>query len=147
MKTYVIMLSKIFPKGHRREGEPTRFKDKLWSGEKIHTIRSNYELWEHRIKEVQKGEACISVRQWEDKPYRSKQIEVARFTKENGVGIESLIIGEDLKEWIEYNPDVAEHDGLTKEDWISWFSKHQIKEYIILPVIHFTPFRYYKSED
>lgn len=145
MRTYVIMLSKVFPKGHIREGEPTGFKEKLLSGEKIHTIRSNYPLWEKRIKEVQEGTALISVRQWEDKPYRSKQIEIARFTKENGVGIETLClqpIGQ-----MDYNldtlPGLDSHDGLSREDWLSWFEEAPRQP---LPIIHFTPFRYYKED-
>ena len=144
MKTYVIMLSKVFPKGHRREGEPTEFKEKLIAREKIHTIRSNYELWEQRIKEVQKGEACISVRQWEDKPYRSKQREIARFTNENGVGIEYIILPEELslESFLGIYEDLDRNDGLTAEDWVSWFS--QAPRNKPLPVIHFTPFRYHR---
>lgn len=142
MKTYVIMLSKVFPKGHRREGEPTGFMEKLLSGEKIHTIRTNFPLWDKRIREVEKGEACISVRQWEDKPYRSKQIEVARFTKEDGVGIEALWlppIGQ--MDWtLAAYPDLDSHDGLSREDWLSWFEFAPRGK--ALPIIHFTPFRY-----
>ena len=142
MKTYVIMLSKVFPKGHRREGEPTGFMEKLLLGEKIHTIRTNYTLWEQRIKKVQNGEACISVRQWEDKPYRSKQIEIARFTKEDGVGIEALWlqpIGQ--MDWtLAAYPQLDTNDGLCREDWLSWFENAPRGK--ALPIIHFTPFRY-----
>lgn len=147
MRTYVIMLSKVFPKGHIREGEPTGFKDKLLSGEKIHTIRSNYPLWEKRIKEVQEGTALISVRQWEDKPYRSKQIEIAQFTKENGVGIEHIFLPSraHLDFLLERLQGLDINDGLTRPDWISWFENAPINQF--LPIIHFTPFRYYKTED
>lgn len=142
MKTYVIMLSKVFPKGHRREGEPTGFKEKLLSGEKIHTIRTNFPLWKKRIKEVQEGNACISVRQWEGKPYRSKQIEVARFTKEDGVGIEMLWLDSivRLKPQLNAIPGLDSHDGLSREDWLSWFRHAPTGQ--ALPIIHFTPFRY-----
>lgn len=145
MKTYVIMLSKVFPKGHRREGEPTGFKEKLLTRKKIHTIRSNYELWEQRIKEVQNGEAYISVRQWEDKPYRSKQIEIARFSKENGVGIEHIYIPSraHLNFILERLHGLDINDGLTREDWLSWFENAPINQF--LPIIHFTPFRYHKK--
>lgn len=146
MKTYVIMLSKVFPKGHIREGEPTGFKEKLLSGEKIHTIRSNYPLWEKRIKEVQEGTALISVRQWEDKPYRSKQIEIARFGKDNGVGIEHIYLPSraHLNFFLERLQGLDINDGLTRSDWLSWFEQVPINQF--LPIIHFTPFRYYNED-
>ena len=136
------MLSKVFPKGHRREGEPTGFKEKLLSGEKIHTIRSNFPLWEQRIKEVQKGEACISVRQWEGKPYRSLQREIRRFTKEDGVGIEMLWLNPigGIERKLDNIPGLDSNDGLSREDWLSWFRHAPIGQ--ALPIIHFTPFRY-----
>lgn len=136
------MLSKVFPKGHRREGEPTGFKEKLISGEKIHTIRTNFPLWEKRIKEVKEGNACISVRQWEGKPYRSKQIEIARLTKENGVGIEMLWLDPivRLKPQLKAIPGLDTHDGLCREDWLNWFKSAPRGK--ALPIIHFTPFRY-----
>ena len=65
MKTYVITLSKRFPTGHNRAGEPTHFWEKFIKGRdnysciyrdfwettipKIHTIRANYPLWKKRI--------------------------------------------------------------------------------------------------
>ena len=110
MKTYVITLSKRFPTGHNRAGEPTHFWEKFIKGRdnysciyrdfwettipKIHTIRANYPLWKKRIAEVERGEACLSIRQWTGKPYRSKQVEIARLTKEDGVGIQRLGICE-----------------------------------------------------
>lgn len=142
MKTYVIMLSKVFPKGHLREGEPTWFKEKLLSGEKIHTIRTNLPFWEQRIKEVQKGKAYISIRQWEGKPYRSKQIEIKRLSKENGVGIEHIYIPSraHLRFLLDRLIGLDINDGLTRADWLSWFKNAPIKQF--LPIIHFTPFRY-----
>ena len=71
MKTYVITLSKRFPTGHNRAGEPTHFWEKFIKGRdnysciyrdfwettipKIHTIRANYPLWKKRIAEVERG--------------------------------------------------------------------------------------------
>lgn len=146
MKTYVIMLSKVFPKGHIRQGEPTGFREKFLSGEKIHTIRTNYGLWRQRIREVVNGEACISLRQWEDKPYRSKQIEIARLTKEDGVGIEAILlppVGQ-LSRALDSYPELDSHDGLDRMDWLSWFEQAPRNQ--PLPIIHFTPFRYYDNE-
>ena len=116
MKTYVITLSKTFPKGHIRAGEPTNFAHLLGNGlnltddglqlckHKIHTIRGNYPLWARRIAEVERGEACLSIRQWADKPYRSTQVEIARLGKDDGVGIQKLtcekIITDNKIEWL-----------------------------------------------
>lgn len=143
MKTYIIMLSRVFPKGHIRQGEPTEFREKLLSGSKIHTIRTNYPLWKKRIEEVRNGEAYISIRQWQDRPYRSKQIEVARFTKEDGVGVESVVLNPigQLDLLLDAFPELSTHDGLDRIDWLSWFENAPRNQ--PLPIIHFTPFRYY----
>ena len=101
MKTYVITLSRHFLANHKQAGEETHFKEKFLLGQgltdydtpsmaKIHTIRANYPLWEKRIKEVQEGRAALSIRQWTGKPYRSKQVEIAMLTAENGVGVQKL---------------------------------------------------------
>jgi hypothetical protein len=87
MKTYPITLAKKFQRPHPQTGEPTNFKERILNGfnheykndrgliypAKIHTGRENYALWEHRCKEVNAGRAVLSLRQWSDKPYRSKQ--------------------------------------------------------------------------
>ena len=86
MKTYVITISERFPKTHKRAGELTMFPTSINNGTKIHTIRSNYDFWEKRIKEIQKGNAYLSIRVWEGKPYNSKQKELFRITKEAGIG-------------------------------------------------------------
>ena len=108
MKTYVITLSKKFLFGSRK-GEETHFKDKFLSGEKIHTIRANYPLWEKRIKEVQEGKAILSIREWSGKPYRSKQVVIKNLTREDGVGVELHI------PYMSHIPPqrLAKNDGLT----------------------------------
>lgn len=179
MKTYIIMLSRKFPKGHRKEGKPTFFKEKFLFGqqcqfcspkdinadnpecdtclrncfpEKYHTIRANYNLWAKRFEEIERGEACISVREWTDKPYRSPQIEIARLTREHGIGLQKLTFRQ-----VEYQcvtgkprlngfepcfPDsvLAANDGLPLIDWLSWFSKYDHTK--PMAIIHFTKFRY-----
>jgi hypothetical protein len=62
MKTFVLTLSRRFPKTHKRAGEDTEFIEKLVCSlscpgdcsdchintelfKKIHTIRANYDLW------------------------------------------------------------------------------------------------------
>ena len=86
-KTYVLTISQVFPQSHNRKGEPTNFIVSIAKFEKIHTIRANYELWEKRIAEINKGNAVLSVRVWTGKPYRSKQREMFAF---ESVGIEKL---------------------------------------------------------
>ena len=120
MKTYVITLSKRFPTGHNRAGDLTFFLEALSNAlhnaeatltvddaddtsiqiyeRKIHTIRANYPLWAKRIAEVERGEACLSIRQWTGRPYHSEQSKIARLTKEDGVGIQWLDLTNDFSE-------------------------------------------------
>ena len=148
IKTYVITLSQHFLATHKRAGEPTDFKEKFLNGEKIHTIRANYPLWEKRVKEVQEGRAVLSIRQWTGKPYRSKQIEIARLTAANGVGIQKLCFPNRLTAWVDY-PEMklsvdfkhlAKNDGLSLVDWCDWFRHYDLSK--PLAIIHFTKFRY-----
>ena len=158
MKTYVITLSKKFPVNHNRKGQPTDFGGAFLKGQgqknsesmfsKIHTIRANYPLWEKRIQEVQQGTACLSIRQWTDKPYRSKQIEIARLTKDNGVGIQKLQFRycDSLSDYaiddlcMFGGTELANNDGLRYRDWANWFSSYDLTKPIA--IIHFTQFRY-----
>lgn len=168
MKTYVITLSKRFPSGHMRAGELTFFHEALANAlydteatlvvddeedistqifdRKIHTIRANYPLWAKRIAEVERGEACLSIRQWTGKPYRSKQVEIAKLTKKNGVGIQRLeFVNGKLglpRIGIVYQRknEIAMNDGLSFEDWESWFKNYDLAQ--PMAIIHFTDFRY-----
>ena len=176
MKTYVITLSRHFLANHKRAGEETHFKEKFLLGQscpdcatpqdlsginisdcnscvracsfpKLHTIRANYPLWEKRIKEVQEGRAALSIRQWIGKPYRSKQIEIARLTAANGVGIQMLRFlgynfnGGYIRNGV-YPSDkiLAKNDGLSLADWEAWFRGYDLSK--PLAIIHFTKFRY-----
>ena len=162
MKTYVITLSRHFLANHKRAGEETHFKEKFLLGQgltdydtpslaKIHTIRANYPLWEKRIKEVQEGRAVLSIRQWSEKPYCSKQVEIARLTAENGVGIQKLSFDKDKDgvaslRYFNINgkyidrETLANNDGLSKEDWQEWFRGYGLSK--PMAIIHFTKFRY-----
>jgi hypothetical protein len=163
MKTCVITLSKRFPAGHCRAGEPTNFAHLLGNGlnltdeglrlckHKIHTIRANYGFWAKRFEDINRGEACLSVRQWSEKPYNSPQVEIARLTKENGIGLQKLYWGKaDYGEWVWFVDDVpndiatnyslAKNDGLPLNDWLDWFKDYNYKE--PMAIIHFTKFRY-----
>lgn len=168
MKTYVITLSKRFPTGHNRAGDLTFFHEALSNAlhnteatltvddaddtsikiyeRKIHTIRANYPLWAKRIAEVERGEACLSIRQWTGKPYRSKQVEIARMTKEDGIGIQRLeFVSGKLglpRIGIVYQRknEIALNDGLSVDDWESWFKNYDLTQ--PMAIIHFTQFRY-----
>lgn len=156
-KTYNIMLSKFFPVTHHRAGEPTYFSQKVQAAKyptllpneapKLHTIRSNYDLWLKRIAEVQAGEAELVLREWEGKPYRSKTREIMRLTAEDGVGIQRLKISKYLtKMYIDGQPmgrnmlHLPHNDGLNLVDWIEWFYGYDFDK--PLAIIHFTSFRY-----
>ena len=138
MKTYVITVSRIFPKTHERAGEETYFVNKIFDGSKIHTIRANYELWEKRIKEVKEGKAILSLRFWSGKPYNSKQVEFSKLSNDNNVDVQKIIIPcmNDIGEIQE----LAHNDGLSLSDFKSWFKNYDISK--PMAIIHFTSKRY-----
>ncbi len=150
-KTYVLTLSEVFPKTHVKAGKLTNFKDKFLAAEKIHTIRANYPLWKRRIEEIQEGRAVLSIRQWTGKPYRSKQVEIARLTADNGIGIQKLSFDKDKDgvpsfKYLNINGKyidreiLANNDGLAEEYWQEWFRDYDLSK--PMAVIHFTKFRY-----
>lgn len=142
MKTYVIILGKTFPNGHPRAGQDTHFKEKFLSGEKNHTIRSNYPLWATRIKEIREGEACLSVREWVGTPYRSGQTEIACLDARSGVGIQKANISVLNKMvWCSIGKnnasivpitEVAKNDGLSEEDFIKWANWAEMSDQAII---------------
>ena len=143
MKTYILTISEKFPSAHNRAGDKTLFEEKIKQKSKIHTIRENYDFWKKRIDEIQAGRACLSIRKWSGRPYRSKQIEIFNFTD---VGIEKLEW--DVLGWFvdSYDndlttKDLAKNDGLSYNDFKSWFKKYPEKS---MAIIHFTDFRYNK---
>jgi hypothetical protein len=154
MKTHVITVSRTFPKTHKRAGELTNFIDKIikrnsvfyeFIGSKKHTIRSNYTLWSKRINDVNDGKAVLSIRFWEDKPYRSKQVEICRLDKSSGIGIQKVefvgatevkIDGKYFQGHVEY---ISNNDGLSFDDFLDWFKSYPKQP---MAIIHFTEFRY-----
>ena len=116
MKTYVLTVSRTFPKTHKRAGEETHFVGRILSelilsglidrnvaerlkinmdlffpcNPKLHTIRANYVLWAKRMKEIQEGKAILSIRYWSGKPYNSKQVEICQLDKNSGCGLQEL---------------------------------------------------------
>ena len=164
MKKYVIILSKTFPATHARAGEPTNFTASLNKAimcercrqklkgmcvgeciigqKKLHTIRGNYDLWEKRFKEIEEGNACLSVREWAGVPYRSKQVEIVRLTAKDGIGLQKIYInGGDFIVNGKHvsNLLLPENDGLLLVDWTDWF---KAVDNTSMAIIHFTKFRY-----
>lgn len=175
MKTYYLTLSQTFPATHPRKGEPTDFRTKLLSARyhqeggtlytasdgkcKLHTIRGNYNRWYKIFEQIYAGEACLSLRVWSGKPYRSKMIEIARLTKDDGIGIQKLYLTDEINLLGEYGiventwelfgipgdskvgcKQLAYNDGLSYEDFDAWFEKYDKSK--PLAIIHFTKFRY-----
>lgn len=165
MKTYVITLSQVFPANHPRAGKRTHFAAKVQDtlddkpnmervdiDYKRHTIRANYPLWAKRFEQIERGEACLSIRQWSGKPYASKQVEIARLTKEDGIGLQKLLFPRDRDGvhslslfYIECAKDttseeLAHNDGLSVPEWRAWFRTYDLSK--PMAIIHFTKFRY-----
>lgn len=151
-KTYVLMLSREFPKSHPRAGEPTDFKTYKEKGTKKHTIRGNAELWEHRAEEINAGRAVLSVRQWSGRPYCSHQIEIARHTKLGTQRVkmsfsapwDKCISVKQVNGDIHYPLffEVAQNDGLSPDDFMAWFMKNRKKSVFEGIILHFTDMRY-----
>lgn len=151
MKTYVLTISKTFPKKLNRSGELTNFDLKIERGQKLHTIRANYELWKKRFIEIDTCKAVLSIRYWTDKPYRSKQIELFRLSKTEGIGLQKIVkINFDVvygvaiekrKHDVPFETNqVASNDGLSLTDFKDWFNGYDLNKPMAL--IHFTDFRY-----
>lgn len=114
---------------HPRAGEKTFFRKKILSGEKIHTIRSNFKYWFKIVKMINNGDAILSIRQWSGKPYYSKQVEILKVKK---VGYNRIKIVKDKfikiddQEKQDYNSIIdalAKNDGLKTDDFKNWFPK------------------------
>ena len=149
MITYVLTVSQNFPAYHKRKGEVTKFLSLILGGDKIHTIRGNYELWKKRFDKINEGKAILSIRYWSGKPYRSPQIELIKFDKSDGIGLEELFFWENgtTRNGCPFYPDVqlqtiAKNDGLSLEDFKDWFKPYDLSER--LAIIHFTKFRYHE---
>lgn len=146
IKTYVLMIAKVYPGYHPRKGELTGFREKILSGEKIHTIQGNYELWKKRAEEINAGKAILSRREWEDRPYFSKQVEIDVLEK---IGVQKIILKKfDIQianeeeiyrfQSIGRIMDIYMNDGFQNgDDFFAWFPNT-----FDGGIIHFTDFRY-----
>lgn len=147
MITYVLMLSTQFPSYHIRAGKPTNFIDSIQNKTKIHTIRTNYELWKKRFEKIDQGLAVLSVRYWKGIPYKSKQIESFIFDKSDGIGIEKILFYDYLYscqiEDVGFSVSglmIPKNDGLNSADFENWFKGYDFSK--PMAIIHFTKHRY-----
>lgn len=142
MKVYVLTLSKKFMSTHPRAGQLTNFFDKIKNKTKKHTIRGNYDLWKKRIDEIHHGKAILSIREWSGKPYASPQIELMKTTQVSVQKLERTLLGwfvDDVDKDLCFY-ELSANDGLSFEDFKSWFKSVKINE--PMAIIHFTNFRY-----
>lgn len=139
MKVYVITFSNNYPSYHPKKGTSTGFIDKILNKVKTSTIRGNYDRWQKIRREVNKGNAYLSLRYWSDKPYRSKQIEFARsyqiathriFITNSVSGFEMSINGRySLYETMER---ISKMEGFEDvEDFNDWFQKDEFEGVMI----------------
>lgn len=144
MKKYIVIISQTFPLTHPRGGEATNFKESIKEHSKIHTLRGNFEYWEKRFKSIEAGEAELIIKAWTGKPYKSKQIELFRFSKTDGIGIQKFewtsegIYIDEKPTKLQIN-QIANSDGLSKQDFVDWFADYPNEP---LAILHFTAFRY-----
>lgn len=147
------MVAKVYPCYHSRKGQPTNFGSSILFKNKIHTIRSNYPLWEKRIKLVQEGKAVLVLKQWVGRPYHTSQEILITLTKDDIVGIQKLEFIEGVlsklnnpiikkeKGYIKINPlTLSRNDGLEILSFQEWFKPYDLNE--PMAIIHFTDFRY-----
>lgn len=150
-----IVVAKTYPTVHKRHGEPTHFATKIVNGEKLHTIRTNYDLWKVNADKMQTGNYVLSVRQWSGVPRRSKQREI--FNTDECIGVEHITIqysvnSDTLTVTVENRllsqeevEQLAKNDGTTVDDFKDWFfakQRHRQDGTFIGVIVHFTPLRY-----
>lgn len=153
-KKIILTVSRVFPVTHSRRGELTEFYSKLKFGQKIHTIRKNYDLWALNAEKMQRGDYYLSFRMWSDKPYRSPQIEVLyshtpigtqRIELSYHADNDTITAKIDGREWLDADCyTLAKNDGLSVQDFKEWFFGKEPKEDKVFDgvIIHFTDFRY-----
>ena len=157
----VVMLTKVFFEGHPKAGRPTNFSDSVRAGKKIHTCRDNAGYWTKKIETLKTQGGTLSVREWQDKPYRSPQVVVAGFPATE-VGVSELVLTRTTphnlphSKYTEYQAKIGDrcidinelykNDGFTDPaDFLAFidplFDKYN-SDTITLAIIHFNNYRY-----
>lgn len=103
-----IMCAKLFPVYHPRAGEPTRFRESILNGTKIHTIRGS--------AGNRKTGDIVSLREWTGRPYASKQEEFCQ----SRIMIEPFSMHDEC--WVK-TMEIAKNDGLEVRDFQMWFTR------------------------
>lgn len=159
----VVMLTKVFFREHPKGGQDTHFADLVRNGGKIHTCRDNPEYWIKKIERLKADGGTLSIREWEGKPYRSRQITVVDIPAEK-VGVSEITVTRyyihvlpttdrplkayraTINDKLVQTRELARNDGFSRtQDFVDFidplFDKYQ-SETIRLAIIHFTDFRY-----
>ena len=127
------------------------YKEAFLNGRKIHTIRSNYDRWNHNIDKIQNGDLLLSLIEWAGKPYNSSQEEITAL--KSNVSVQKITMKYDSgKKKIYCFVDgksiplaiIAKNDGLSVEDFTEWFfGKNPLGDIVFNgAVIQLTDFRY-----
>lgn len=125
----VLTVSRFFPAGHPKAGQPTWFVPKIWNGLRnqdyslpesitkyvpnISQLLSNDDYLEAMtIREIKlttiragnrfKPGDMVSLRVWSEKPYRSKQIEFAQVEVKRTISV-TIHVDEFLSSWVGEN--------------------------------------------
>lgn len=142
LRCHILIVSRTFPKGHKREGDLTYFAEQIQDKEKIHSLRSDYVKWKLRIDEINAGAAYLSIRYWREKSGKRKQVEILRLG-EGEVAIQKCFRRKfdtiDIGGLRFYDKDLCHRDGLDLKDFRDWFSKPTDQA---MGLVHFTLFRY-----
>lgn len=143
-----IILSNKFPANNPEAGKETHFREKINSGEKIHTIRGNIKWWMEKAEKINSGEMALHLRSWTGQPYNSKQEEWAVYDK---IGIQQITMMYNdgwvatVDEKSVPIEEIAKNDGLTVEQFENWFFGLKCDPFFQEfhgVIIHFTDFRY-----
>mgnify|MGYP000931474230 FL=1 len=143
-----LLLSSKFPANNPEAGQPTHFREKIKSGQKIHTIRANREWWSKKAEKINSGEMTLNLRSWTGKPYDSKQEEWGVYDK---IGIQeiSMFYNDGWVATVDGKSvpieEIAKNDGLTVEQFENWFFGLKCDPFFQEfhgVIIHFTDFRY-----
>lgn len=153
----VLTFSQSFPKGHIRQGDATFFMEKILCGlgitmktlpvhltNVVNDFQMLLEPDDTKLTTIRSGNRwkagdMASLRVWSGTPYNSKQIGFAQVEVKNTWEFKIYRVWDDL--YVDVGKDiglpfyrttkvigiVARNDGLSIEDFISWFSIHPKK--------------------
>lgn len=139
-KTHVLIVANNFMKAHPRAGESTGFPENILNGNKIHTIRGDYNKWKKKVDEINAGDAVLSIRRWSGTPYNSNQVTIKDLHE---VGIERMdyTLNDQFAQVGNHKVHLRHiwsNDGLSQDDFKAWFKESQKG----MAIIHFTKYKY-----